>query len=151
VLQKLLCSWFVALPETDPLPIILEVENWQISVTKPHPVSRRRIGPNSSSESLRSPSLRFCRLYRSIPWRRAGFEGMEKTSRDRSYFIHRRKEARFICLGRLVNPTDFSYELERGCPHLFRSNGRLEVEKSLYVSAHGCGPSVAKFKRFKRK
>jgi hypothetical protein len=124
------------------------VERWQLGPEERTKSYGGGFARNSRSESLGSSSLCFCRLYRSVPWRRAGFERVEKTSRDGCYFIHGSQEASFVCLRRLVDSTDFSDELERRCPNLFRGNGRLEVEKSLDVSAHRLGPYAAKFKHF---
>jgi hypothetical protein len=122
----------------------------QHDARRAHDLLRRRIRQNSRSESHGSSSLCSCRLCCSILWRRAGLERVEKTGRDSCYFIHRRQEARFVYLRRLVDSTDFSHELERRCPNLFRGNGWLEVEKSLDVSAHRLGPYLRKFKHFKR-
>ena len=122
----------------------LQTERSQINVSRPC------IRQNSGSESLGSSSLRFGSLYGSIPWRRAGLERMEKTGRDSCNFIHRSEKPRFVYLRRLVDSTDFSDELERRCPNLFRGNGWLEVEKSLDVSAHRLGPYLRKFNHFKR-
>ena len=108
----------------------------------------RRVRQNSSSESLSSSSFRFCRLYGSISWRRAGLKRLEKTSRDGCDFIHRRQEASFVGLRRLVDSTDFSHELERRRPNLFRGDRRLKVEECFNVSAHGLGPCIAKFRHY---
>jgi hypothetical protein len=123
---------------------------WRLEARRAHYLLRRRIGQNSRSESLGGSSLCFCRLYGSILWRRAGLERVEKPGRDRCNFIHRSQEGRFVYLRRLVDSADFSDELERRCPNLFRGNGWLEVEKSLDVSAHRLAPYVLKFEHFKR-
>ena len=132
-------------------PSVIErvcVESGQLDARRGPSFLRRRIRRNLSSESRGSSSLCFCRLGCSILGRRAGLERMEKTGRDSGYFIHRRQEGRFVYLRRLLDSTDFSHELERRCPNLFRGNGWLEVEKRLDVSAHGLGPCVRKFTHF---
>ena len=93
--------------------------------------------PNSGSKSLGSSSLRFGRFHFSIPRRRAGFQRVKKSRRDSRYLIHSGEEPNFVGPRRLMDSTDFSDELERRCPNLFRGDGRLKVEKSFDVSAHG--------------
>jgi len=61
---------------------------------------------------------------------------MEKPARDSRDFIHRTLKRNFVCLRRFAKPADFPHELKRSVPNLLFSNGRIEIEKNLDVSAH---------------
>jgi hypothetical protein len=60
----------------------------------------------------------------------------EKPTRDFGYFIDGSLKRRFVCLRRFAKTADFPHELKRGIPNLFLSNGWIEIEKKLDVSAH---------------
>jgi hypothetical protein len=55
-------------------------------------------------------------------------------------FIHRTPKRSFVCLRRFAKPTYLPHELKRSIPNLLFSNGRIEIEKNLDVSAHLLSP-----------
>jgi hypothetical protein len=61
---------------------------------------------------------------------------MEKPTRDFGNFIDGSLKRRLVCLRRFAETADFPHELKRSIPNLFLSNGWIEVEKNLDVSAH---------------
>ena len=88
-------------------------------------------------ESPDGSGLCFRRLFFSILRRGIGVEGMQKTRRDAGYFIDSSQKRGFVSLGRFVKTCDFSHELERGGSNLFIGHGRIEIEESLDITAHG--------------
>ncbi len=65
---------------------------------------------------------------------------MNELSRDSSDLIDGGNERSFIRFRRLVEPGDFSHELERGRAHLFWSDGRIKIEKRFDIPAHVIQP-----------
>jgi hypothetical protein len=89
-----------------------------------------------SSESFCGPSFRFCGFFFSIPRRRIRLQRTEKPARYFRDFIHGTLKRSFVCLRRFAEPADLPHELKRSIPNLLFSNGRIEIEKNLDVSAH---------------
>ncbi len=50
------------------------------------------------AKQRRGTSLRLCRFFLAIPWRRIGFERAEKMGRDAGHFVDRGQEHGFVCL-----------------------------------------------------
>ena len=66
-----------------------------------------------------------------------GFEGLEKADRGGGNLFHGRVECGFVGFGGCVEAGDFTDELKRGGADFVWSDGRIEVEESFDVSAHG--------------
>jgi len=91
---------------------------------------------DSSAESLSGSSFGFgCFLF-AVSRRSVGFERMEKARRYIGYLIDSSQERRLICVRWFVKTTDLSYELQRSGLNLFRSDGRIEIEKGFDIPAH---------------
>lgn len=71
-----------------------------------------------------------------VPSRRGGLERLEQTLRAGGNFINCEIERGFVRTRRLIESGDLSYELERRVPNFIGRNGRIEIEKVLYISAH---------------
>src|SRR5260370_17489591 len=90
----------------------------------------------SNTESLCGASRRSCGFFFPILGWCIGFERMEKTGRNVSYFINGGQERGFVCLRGFVKTADFSHELECSSSGFFRSYGRIEVEEGFDIPAH---------------
>jgi hypothetical protein len=96
----------------------------------------------SSAKSLRGSGFRLRGLFLSILRWGVGFEGMEKTSRDRGYFIDCSQKRGFVGLRRFVKAADLSDELQRSGSNLLGIHGRIEIEESFDISAHSAWPQA---------
>ena len=94
----------------------------------------------SSCKAYCGPGLRLCGFFFTVFRWRGRFEGMNELRGDSSDFIDGSSERSFIRLRRLVEPGDFSHELERGRAHLFGSDGRIKIEERSNISAHVLWP-----------
>jgi hypothetical protein len=90
----------------------------------------------SSAESFRGSGFRLCGFFLSILRWGVGFEGTEKTSRDRGYFIDCSQKRGFVGLRRFAKAADLSDELQRSGSNLLGIHGRIEIKESFDVSAH---------------
>ncbi len=61
---------------------------------------------------------------------------MNELCRDSSDLVDSSNERSFIRFRRLVEPGDFSHELERGRAHLFGGDGPIKIEKRFDIPAH---------------
>lgn len=94
--------------------------------------------PNLSgrSKSLLSSGSGFSSFFFAIPCWRGGLQCLEQSNGARRNFVDCCMEHRFVRARRLVESGNLSYELDRCIPNFIGSNGWVEVEKVLYVSAH---------------
>jgi hypothetical protein len=88
------------------------------------------------AKSFGGSGFRFSGFFFSIFWGCSCLEGMQQPPRDARYLLDCAKKRGFICLGRLVEAGDFSYELQGSCAHLFVSDWWIEIEERFDVSAH---------------
>ncbi len=95
---------------------------------------------DSIGEPGRGTSFRFCRFFFAILRRSVRFEGTNELCRDSSDLIDGSNERSFIRFRRLVEPGDFSHELEGGRAHLFGGDGRIKIEKRFDIPAHVIRP-----------
>src|ERR1700676_1445034 len=94
------------------------------------------LGINSDAESFSRarPGLRG--LFFSILRRSVRFQRTEQSSRCSCYFVNGSRERRLVGLRRFIKAGDLSHELQRRSSNLVLINGRIEIEKSLNISAH---------------
>jgi hypothetical protein len=97
---------------------------------------------HSRAKPCHGASFRSCCLFFPILRRGIGFERMKKTGRDLGNFLDCGQKRNFISLGRLVEAANLPHKLERSCPNLFRSYGRIEIEKGFDISAHALDLNV---------
>src|SRR5260370_40610344 len=95
---------------------------------------------DSIAEPGRSTSFRLCRFFFAILRRSGRFEGMNELCRDSSDLIDGSNERSFIRFRRLVEPGDFSHELEGCRAHLFGGDGRSKIENRFDIPAHVIRP-----------
>ena len=79
----------------------------------------------------------FGRFFFAVLGLSGGFEGLEEADRGGSNFFYGRVECGFVGFGGRVEAGDFTDKLERGGADFVWSDGRIEVEESFDVSAHG--------------
>ena len=98
---------------------------------------RDGLGGDMFSWEARGTALkRLGRLDLAIPWRGAGFQGLEEPFGDCRDIIYRGHECCFIRLGRFVESADLSHKLQCGSANFVFCNGRSEVEEGFDVATH---------------
>src|SRR5579863_4758871 len=100
-------------------------------------MNQRDLGP----ESFCGAGARFGSFFFAILGRGGGFEGAQQASGDGGYLVDSGEEGGFVALGGFVEAGNLADELERGRADFIVGHRRIEVEKSLDVSAHGRMPS----------
>jgi hypothetical protein len=100
------------------------------------PRATRRYSRESGAESLFAARLGFGSLFRSILRRCVSFERDQKPGGDAGDFIDCGEKRGFVSFRGPGEAADLSYELKGSSPDLIVGNGRIEVKKSLNVSAH---------------
>jgi hypothetical protein len=61
---------------------------------------------------------------------------VKKPGRNLGDLIRRREKGALVCLRRLAESADLSYELERSSSNLFGGNGGREVKERFDIPAH---------------
>ena len=98
---------------------------------------RDGLGGDMFSWEARGTALkRLGRLDLAIPWRGAGFQGLEEPFGDCRDIIYRGHECCFIRLGRFVESADLSRNLQCGNANFVFSNRVSVVEEGLDVATH---------------
>lgn len=100
------------------------------------PTAKQDPNLTGRSKSLLSSGSGFSSFFFAIPCWRGGLQCLEQSNGARRNFVDCCMERRFVRARRLVESGNLSYELDRCIPNFIGSNGWVEVEKVLYVSAH---------------
>src|SRR5579872_1025421 len=88
------------------------------------------------AKPLRRARFGFRGFFFAILWRRGGLERADQPFGYTSDFIDRCEKRGFVRLRRLVEASDFSYELQRSGTDFFRRDRWIKVEKGFDVPAH---------------
>lgn len=77
------------------------------------------------------------RFFFAIFRRRVGLKRAQQIPSNSGDILHGSLERCLVGFGWLVEPSNFSHELQRSRPHLVRSHWWLKIVKCLDISAHG--------------
>jgi len=95
---------------------------------------RDGLGGDMFSWEARGTALkRLGRLDLAIPWRGAGFQGLEEPFGDCRDIIYRGHECCFIRLGRFVESADLSHKLQGGSANFDFCNGGVKLKRGLML------------------